>query len=88
MLKASKIVPERIEPGTLMSMIKIPAAQRHRVPLEDLLYILLDGKRSLYEAMKRFEYEMDSVFTEADYAARIRGVEYLELYGYVKIRCR
>jgi len=85
---AAKIVPERLEPGTLMSMIKVPAAQRHRVGIEDLLYILLDGKRSLYEAMRCFEFEMDTTFTEADYAARIRDVEYLEKYGYVKLRRR
>ena len=86
MARAARIVPQRLEPGTLMSMAKVPAAQRHRVAIEDLLYILLDGKRSLYEAMKRYEYEMDSTFKEADYAARIRDLEYLERFGYVKIR--
>ncbi|MBQ9335832.1 MAG: hypothetical protein IJS14_00865 [Lentisphaeria bacterium] len=85
MAQAAKIVPERLEPGTLMSMIKVPAGKRHAVRIPDLLYILLDGKRSLYEAMKLYEYEMDTVFSEADYVARIRDLEYLEQYGYVKI---
>ena len=86
--QAAKLIVTRLEPGTLMSMAKVPHAERRRPVMEDLLYILLDGKRSLYEAMKLYEYEMDIVFPESAYQIWIETVKYLEKYGYVKIQER
>lgn len=84
--KAAKLVVTRLVPGTLMSMAKVPYAERRRPPIEDLLYILLDGKRSLYQAMKIYEYENDMTFSEAQFAQIIDSLRYLEKYGYVSIR--
>lgn len=86
MAQAAKLIVSRLEPGTLMSMVKVPHADRQNPVMEDLLYILLDGKRSLYEAMKLYEYEMDVVFPESAYQTRIETLRYLEKYGYVKIQ--
>ena len=76
----------RLVPGTLMSMAKVPYAERRRAAIEDLLYILLDGKRSLYEAVKMYEYENDTAYSEAQFAQIIDTLRYLEKYGYVSIR--
>ena len=85
MAKAAKLVVTRLEPGVLMSMAKVPHRERKFCPIELLLYILLDGKRSLYDAMKIYEYEMDVTFSEKDYQKQIDMLRYLEKYGYVQI---
>ena len=69
-----------------MSMAKVPYAERRRPAIDDLLYILLDGKRSLYQAMKIYEYENDMAFPEAQFTRIIDSLRYLEKYGYVSIR--
>ena len=86
MAQAAGMVVSRLEPGILMSMAKVPFARRKFCSIEPVLYILLDGKRSLYDAMKLYEYEMDVSFTEQDYQNRIEQLEYLAKYGYVRIR--
>jgi len=88
MAKAAKLVVTRLEPGVLMSMAKVPHRERKACPIELLIYILLDGKRSLYDAMKIYEYEMDVAFAEEDYRKYIEMLRYLEKYGYVQIRER
>ena len=84
--KAARLVVTRLVPGTLMSMAKVPYAERRRPAIDDLLYILLDGKRSLYEAMKIYEYENDMAYSDAQFANVIDSLRYLEKYGYVSIR--
>jgi len=84
--QAARLVVTRLVPGTLMSMAKVPYAERRRIAIEDLLYILLDGKRSLYEAMKMYEYENDMAYSDAQFANVIDSLRYLEKYGYVSIR--
>ena len=86
MAKAAKLVVTRLEPGVLMSMAKVPHAERRPNSIDLVLYILLDGKRSLYDAMKLYEYEMDITFSDEAYQKRIDMLRYLEKYGYVKIR--
>ena len=86
MAKASKLIVTRLEPGVLMSLAKIPHERRKEIGFEPIIYILLDGKRTLYEAMKLYEYEMDKTFSERDYQNRIDALRYLEKYGYVSIR--
>ena len=86
MAEAAGLIATRLEPGVLMSMAKVPHRQRRNCSIELLLYILLDGKRSLYDAMKLYEYEMDLVFSDQDYQKRIDDLRYLEQYGYVRIR--
>ena len=88
MAKAAKLVPRRLVPGTLMSMVRVPHAERRKPRMEDLLYILLDGKRTLYEAMKLYEYEMDTHFDDDAYGARIEALRFLEKYGYVALEER
>jgi hypothetical protein len=88
MAKAAKLIPSRIVPGTLMSMARVPHAERYKPRMEDLIYILLDGKRSLYEAMKLYEYEMDTHFDDDAYGVRIESLRYLEKYGYVELKER
>ena len=85
MAEAAKLIVTRLEPGVLMSMAKVPHAERHRCTIDLVLYILLDGKRSLYDAMKLYEYEMDVTFSEKDYQKNIDMLRYLEKYGYVQI---
>ena len=86
MEKAAKLIVTRLEPGVLMSLAKVPHDQRKQIGFEPIIYILLDGKRTLYEAMKLYEYEMDKTFSERDYQNRIDALRYLEKYGYVSIR--
>ena len=86
MAQAAKLIPARLVPGTLVSLARVPHGERHRVPMEMLVYMLLDGKRTLYEAMKLYEYEMDSRFDDSAYGARIDALRYLEKYGYVRLR--
>ena len=88
MAQAAKLVVTRLVPGALMSMAKVPHAERRRSTIDLLLYILLDGKRSLYDAMKLYEYEMDVTFSDNDYQKQIDMLRYLEKYGYVQIRER
>ncbi len=84
--EAAKLVVRRLVPGTLMSLARIPHKERRSSSvIPDLLYILLDGKRSLYDAMKLYEYEMDQTFADEDFARYVEFLRYLEKYGYVAI---
>jgi hypothetical protein len=64
----------------------VPQPERQGCSLPDLLYLLLDGKRTLYDAAKLYEYEMDKRFTDADFAQFLVEIQYLERYGYVSIK--
>ena len=88
MAEAAKLIVTRLQPGVLMSMARVPHKERQSCPFELMLYILLDGKRSLYDAMKIYEYEMDVTFADKDYLKNIDMLRYLEKYGYVQIRER
>ena len=85
---ADRIVVKRIVPGTLMSMARIPQPERRRVEIPDVLYILFDGKRSVFEAVKLYEYEKSTVFSEEQFRTTIEELEYLKKYGYIKIKTR
>ena len=88
MAEAAKLIVTRLEPGILVSMAKVPHRERRSFHIDSVLYMLLDGKRSLYDAMKIYEYEMDVAFTDKDYQKNIDMLRYLEKYGYVQIRER
>ena len=84
--RAARIIPKRLVPGTLLSLARVPQPERQGCSLPDLLYLLLDGKRTLYDAAKLYEYEMDKRFTDADFAQFLVEIQYLERYGYVSIK--
>lgn len=82
---ADRTVVKRVVPGTLMSMVHIPQPERRNVEIPDLLYILLDGKRTVFEAIKLFEYEKDIIFSDEQIKTTINELKYLEKYGYVEV---
>jgi len=85
---ADRIVVKRIVPGTLLSMARIPQPERHNVEIPDVLYILFDGKRSVFEAVKQYEYEKNTVFSAEQFRTTVDELEYLKKYGYIKIETR
>ena len=50
--------------------------------------MMLDGKRTLLETIKLYEYEFNHLLTDAQYRKYIDHLRYLEKYGYVSIKKR
>ena len=84
--EAAKVIVKRLVPGTLMSLAKVPAKER-RSPfvIPDLLYMLFDGEKSLYECMLLYSFEMDKEFDDASISKFMEFLRYLEKYGYVSL---
>ena len=57
--EAASFVVERIRPSILMSLAGVPREERAKPFIPDLVYMALDGKRSLRDAVKMFEYHND-----------------------------
>ena len=83
---ADRLIVRRLVPGTLMSLAKVPAAER-RSPfvIPDLLYMLFDGEKTLLECMHLYSFEMDTEFDDAAITKFVEFLRYLEKYGYVTL---
>ena len=85
-LEASQMVVKRLCPNTLMSLAKAPLNDRKMNIIPDTLYILMDGKRSVFDAVKLYEYEFDEdKYTEEKLRKLMDYLRYLEKYGYIEI---
>ena len=84
--KAAEMIVKRLVPGPLCSLARIPHDERtSSTVLPVLLYLLLDGKRSLYDAVKLYEYEHSTVIPEQKIQTFMDHLHYLAKYGYVAI---
>ena len=84
---ASRMFVTRIEPGTPWSLNKIPYAERDYCNgrINKVYYTLLDGSRSLLEAVRMTDAISNSKTSDASLKCVINFMNYLERYGYVKI---
>lgn len=84
--KAAKMIVKRLVPGPLCSLARIPHDERtSSTVIPVLMYMLLDGKRSLFETVKLYEYEHNTVFPEQKIQTFMDHLRYLAKYGYVSI---
>ena len=87
MKEADRMVVRRLVPGPLCSLARVPWKERTSSTIMPVtMYMSLDGKRTLFEAVKRYEYENGLKFDEKQYRRFIDHLRYLEKYGYVSIR--
>lgn len=85
---AAALFVERIEPGTPWSLAKIPYAERDYCGgrINKVYYTLLDGSRSLLEAVRMCDAIFRVHTSEESLGNVIRFMHYLARYGYVKIK--
>ena len=83
--QAAGIVVQRLQPGCLMSLAKVPLAERKNSPIPDTFYILLDGSRSVEEAARFHQYALDEYISDEKLAGILDYLAYLEKYNYVKL---
>ena len=83
--EASRFVVKRLREGILMSLAAIPQKERKGKSIPDMVYMSLDGKRTLREAVKMWEFDRDCTTPEETYSRYMDELRYLEKYGYVKI---
>lgn len=87
MKEADRMIVRRLVPGPLCSLARVPREERTSSTIIPVtLYMSLDGKRTLFEAVKRYEYENDRKFDDKQIRRFIDHLHYLEKYGYVSIR--
>ena len=83
--EAARVVPIRLVPGIILSLARVPQPERQPIAIDPLLYALLDGKRTLYDAAKIYEFEMENRFTDADLARFLADLRFLAQYGYLRL---
>jgi hypothetical protein len=83
--EASRFVVKRLREGILMSLASIPQKERKSKSIPDMVYMSLNGKRTLREAVKMWEFDHDCTTPEETYSRYMNELRYLEKYGYVKI---
>ena len=85
---ANTMFVTRIEPGTPWSLNKIPYEERDYCNgrINKVYYTLLDGSRSLLEAVRMCDAIFRRDTSDQSLGNVIRFMYYLERYGYVKIR--
>ncbi len=89
MKEASELVVRRLVGGPLCSLARVPHKVRTSSTVMPVpLYMILDGKRILFETIKLYEYEFNHLLTDAQYRKYIDHLRYLEKYGYVSIKKR
>lgn len=81
--KAARRVVKRLQPGCLMSLARVPLAERKNSPIPDTLYILLDGSRNVYEAVRLFQYAQGQNISDEMLSGILDYLDYLEKYGYI-----
>ena len=68
-----------------MSLAGVPQKERKGKSIPDMVYMSLNGKRTLREAVKMWEFDHDCTTPEETYSLYMNELRYLEKYGYVKI---
>ena len=84
---AAKTVVTRNFPGTPWSLAKVPAAEKRPFPYkpQPLHLALMDGKRSVLEAIKIYDVFNCNTMPPEKIAMVLDYLEYLEKYGYLSI---
>ena len=86
-IAASQMIVTRTQPGTPWSLEKIPAAEKRTfsyIP-QPLHLALMDGKRSLLEAIKIYDVFNCNTMPPEKITSVIEYLKYLEKYGYLTI---
>ena len=83
--KAAKIFVKRLVPNCLMSLAKAPLAERKNSPIPDTLYILLDESRSVYDAVRLYNYYFGTEISDSSLSQIVDYLDYLEKYQYVEL---
>ena len=81
------MVVARTQPGTPWSLAKVPAAEKRGfsyIP-QPLHLALMDGKRSVLEAIRIYDVFNRAAMPQEKISAVITYLEYLEKYGYLTI---
>ena len=81
---AARIVPVRSQPGTPWSLARIPAAEKRKFAYSPhpAHIAMFDGRRSVLEAVKTIAVFQKRAMPEAELAAMLAYLAYLEQYGY------
>ena len=85
--RALSVVVARTQPGTPWSLAKVPAAEKRSfsyIP-QPLHLALMDGKRSVLEAIRIYDVFNRNTMPQEKISAVITYLEYLEKYGYLTI---
>ncbi|MBE6369634.1 MAG: hypothetical protein E7056_05680 [Lentisphaerae bacterium] len=85
---AADMVIRRFEPGTVWSLNKVPYAERDYCGgrINKVYYSLLDGKRTLLEALRMADVALDCRTTDEEIGKVIKFMRYLEKYNYLEIK--
>ena len=77
----------RLQGGTPWSLAKIPYDERvcFGKPVERLYFTLLDGNRTVFEAIRMTDAMLRRVTPDEDIGKAVEQLRYLARYGYFKI---
>ena len=84
---AAQMTVRRLCGGTPWSLAKIPCGRRidFGKPVERLYFTLLDGKRTVFEAVRMTDAMLGSVTSDENIGKAVAHLRYLARYGYFEI---
>jgi len=82
--QADKLTPLRLKP-TPFSLADIPYAERKVFRASRLLFALLDGKRTLWEAIRLSDWALNQRSSDEEIDHQIELLQYLARYQYIRL---